>query len=210
MSSPRLPVLLSLWAFCVLSRVPSFRASLDPEVIGYLWNFSPLLAGCLFSAATYRSWVWAAAAPLAVYALGDIAVWIASGDVSNAFHMNSFWTYAGVAAVIGCGWVLRGRQRAWPGVLGAALAGATAFFLITNFGSWAMDQWLPQPTGYDRSLAGLVQSYWAALPFWRNDLASLLLFSGLFFSPVGVALLTEEEQTVLGTEREEAPRAAQV
>jgi hypothetical protein len=192
MLSPRLPVLLALIAFCVVSRVPSFRASFEPELGGYLWNFSPLLALFVFSGAVYRHWVWAAAAPLAAYFLGDLAVWLASSDVSNAFQPVTAWTYLALCGVLACGWWLRRGARTWPRIALASFGGALTFFLVSNFGSWLMDPWLASPTGYDRSWWGLWQSYVAALPFWRNDLSATLLFSALFFSPAGLAALTEE------------------
>lgn len=200
MSSPRLSALLPLLAFCVLSRVPAFRASVDPDVGTYLWNFSPLLATVLFSGAMYRERAWSIVAPLATYLLGDVAVWLASGDVADAFHPISAFTYLAIAAVLGCGWWLRRGPRSWGRVTVAALSGAVVFFLISNFGSWVMDPWLPSPTGYARGVEGLLQSYLAALPFWRNDLASTLLFSGLWFSPWGVALLTRETGRATVTE----------
>jgi hypothetical protein len=192
MSSPRLPVLLALLAYCVLSRVPSFKASFDPEVGWYLWNFSPYLAMCVFSGGMYRSWLWAAVAPMATYLLGDIAIWIASGDVTQAFHPASVWTYVALPFVMACGWWLRRGERTWGRIATSSFGASLAFFLITNFGSWVMDPMLPQPTGYARGLAGLVQSYEAALPFWKYELGAVFLFSSLFFSPLGVAALTQD------------------
>ncbi|MCA9053147.1 MAG: hypothetical protein KDA75_04885 [Planctomycetaceae bacterium] len=192
MSTPRLTVLIPLLTFCVLSRVPSFRASVDPDVGWYLWNFSPLLALVLFSGAVYRGFVWAAVAPIAAYLLGDLAVWIASGDVTQAFYAGSICTYAGLLAVLVCGVWLRRGERSWGRIALSSLSGAVLFFLISNFGSWAFDPLLPQPTGYARSLAGLGQSYLAAIPFFRGDLASLFLFTSLFFSPWGMVAMTRE------------------
>ena len=72
----------------------------------------------------------------------------------------------------------------WPVasiVIGCCLAGVTflaslLFFLTTNFGSW-----LGQSLPYDRGPAGLLESYWMALPFWRGTLVSDLVFSGALF-----------------------------
>lgn len=53
---------------------------------------------------------------------------------------------------------------------------------------------LPFPTGYDPGLKGLLDSYVAGLAFTRGiDIAAMLLFTGFFFSPVGLALLTRGE-----------------
>ena len=190
---PRLPVLLTLLAYCILARVQSYRASFDPEVGSYLWNFSPVLAVVLFCGGMYRDKFWAWAAPLATYLAGDVAVWIVSGDVSQAFHAASLWTYLALAAILVCGGWLRSRERTWLRVGSAAVASAVAFFLITNFGAWAMDPLLPTPTGYSRGFSGLLESYVAALPFDRQTLSAMLLYACLLFSPAGVALLCRPE-----------------
>ena len=198
MSAPRKLILLPILAFCVALRVPAFRASGDPSVGWYLWNFSPLMAVMLFCGANYRHWIWSAAAPLLAYLLGDLAVWLSGGDLAQAFRPDSLWVYLGWLAVLGCGWSLRGRRQSLPVVGAAALGSVASFFLITNFGSWIMDPYAPQPTGYDRSLLGLWQSYVAAIPFSRNDCVATLLFSGLFFSPLGRRFLTTGPATAQG------------
>tara|TARA_A100001011_G_scaffold400548_1_gene516128 strand:+ start:5644 stop:5877 length:234 start_codon:yes stop_codon:yes gene_type:complete len=48
------------------------------------------------------------------------------------------------------------------------------FFLTSNFGVWLLSSWYP------KSFAGLIMSYEAALPFFRNTLLSTLLFGLLF------------------------------
>jgi hypothetical protein len=42
---------------------------------------------------------------------------------------------------------------------------ATAFFVVTNFAVWTFQ------SDYDKSLAGLAECYWAAVPFYRWMLA---------------------------------------
>ena len=198
MFAPRLVVLIPLLVFCIVSRVPAFRASVDLDVGWYLWNFSPLLALVLFSSTIYRNGL-VLVAPLVAYLLGDVAVWIASGDIAKAFYPGSIFTYAGLAAILGCGLWLRRRERTWARIATASLGGAIAFFLISNFGSWALDPLMPRPTGYDRSLWGLAQSYLAAIPFFRGDLASMFIFTGLFFSPAGMAVLTRPSESKAST-----------
>jgi len=189
MSVPRLSILLPLLAVCVALRVQAYRASADPAIGWYLWNFSPLMALTLFSGACFRGWGWRLA-PVLAYLAGDAAVWIVGSDIADAFRPDSLFVYLGWLAVLGCGWLARERSKSWLAVGAASLGGAAAFFLVTNFGSWLMDPFAPQPTGYDRSLLGLWESYVAALPFCRNDLLALLTFSGLFFSPIGRSWLT--------------------
>jgi len=63
-------------------------------------------------------------------------------------------------------------------VLSGVLTSSVVFFLITNFGVWA-----PPNNWYPHNLAGLMQSYTMALPFFKNSLIgdlgyTILLFGG--------------------------------
>lgn len=59
--------------------------------------------------------------------------------------------------------------------------GALQFFLITNFGVWAI------ATTYPHTLVGLVTCYIAGVPFFGNTLAGDAFYAVLFFG--GFALL---------------------
>lgn len=56
----------------------------------------------------------------------------------------------------------------------AALAGGFVFFVVTNLAAFA-------GTLYPHSWAGLVQDFTAALPFYRNQIAGDLVFTGALF-----------------------------
>jgi hypothetical protein len=64
--------------------------------------------------------------------------------------------------------------------LGAGLLGSVLFFLCTNFAVWASDGL------YAQSLAGLVECYTLALPFFRHTLTSDALFVGVLFSGLAI------------------------
>ena len=50
---------------------------------------------------------------------------------------------------------------------------ATLFFIVSNFAVWAFQ------SDYEKSLAGLVQCYWAAVPFYRWMLAGDIFYLGV-------------------------------
>jgi hypothetical protein len=82
--------------------------------------------------------------------------------------------------VVGIGLMLRGRRRPLP-ILGGALAGSVLFFVLTNFGVWAIGDIYP------KTLAGLSACYIAAIPFFRGTLEGDLLYTLVLFG--GFALL---------------------
>ena len=80
--------------------------------------------------------------------------------------------------LLGSGFLARRRSALRLG--GAVLTSSVAFFVLSNFGMWASGY-------YPRTLAGLVECYVAALPFFRNTLTSDVLYSAVLFG--GYALI---------------------
>ena len=73
---------------------------------------------------------------------------------------------------------------------GAAVLGATQFYLLTNFAVWLGGD----GATYPKTVAGLLQCYVAGLPFYRNMLLGNLLYSGLFFGLYALALRGAERR----------------
>ena len=69
----------------------------------------------------------------------------------------------------------------WVGLLSCGLACSLLFFLATNLMTWFVTPWYP------RTVAGLLQCYASAIPFFRYTAAGDLLFAGVLFG--GYALL---------------------
>lgn len=93
----------------------------------------------------------------------------------DGFNLSMAAVYAGIALYTLPGLWLA-RRPDWLGVP-AAVAGSTTFFLLTNAAAW-WEMALP----YDRSLGGLLHSYWMGLPFHLSTLASDVIFTGGLFA----------------------------
>jgi hypothetical protein len=79
---------------------------------------------------------------------------------------------------------LVGRDESSPFVIGgAALLGSAQFFVVSNFLVWLTGGGYAFP----RTLEGLGQTFFVALPFYGNTVAGDLIFSGLFFGLYAVA-----------------------
>ena len=128
-------------------------------------NFTPIGAMALFSGALIgRRWL-AFAAPLGALVLSDLVL---------GFYPGVGFVYAATALAVLIGWALSGRRSA-ASVVGAALASAVLFFVVTNFGMWLFSGFYPL------TLAGLAACFVAAIPFFQNSLAGDLVFCGLLF-----------------------------
>jgi Family of unknown function (DUF6580) len=84
------------------------------------------------------------------------------------------WVYGASAVIALIGTSLRRR----PGPLAtvaATLGSGFLFYAVTNFGVWAAGDLYP------RTAAGFAACYIAALPFYGNQIAGDLIFSGALF-----------------------------
>ena len=63
------------------------------------------------------------------------------------------------------------------------LAGSLIFFLVSNFGVWALGSLGVNDLPYEKSLTGLIECYILAIPFFGNTFLSTIIFAypAIFF-----------------------------
>ncbi|MDP2424176.1 MAG: hypothetical protein Q8M23_07505 [Bacteroidales bacterium] len=129
-------------------------------------NFTPIAAMALFAGAYLKRKELAFAIPVSAMLISDLFL---------GFHQTMIAVYIGFALIVGAGMLLRRHVHITTVVL-ASLGSSILFFLITNFAVWASGM-----VGYPMTGAGLMQSYVAAIPFFRNALMGDLLYNAVFF-----------------------------
>jgi hypothetical protein len=133
------------------------------RVVPHPWNFAPIGAMALFGGAVLPIGV-GLFVPLAALALSDAVL---------GFYPGFVWVYGSFILIGLLGLTLR-RRRTPMRVIATSLAASVLFFLITNFGEWLGPL-------YPHVLGGLWASYLAGIPFFRNTVASDLIYSLAFF-----------------------------
>jgi hypothetical protein len=73
------------------------------------------------------------------------------------------------------------KQKSVFSILGGALAGASFYFLSSNFLDWAMGGLDISNRPYPKTLTGLTDCYIAAIPFYRTSIIATLVFSTILF-----------------------------
>ena len=134
-------------------------------------NFSPVAARALFGGATFAGKRLAFVLPLAAMFLSDLIL---------GLHPLIPVIYGCFALIVCLGFWVRRRQSVWR-IGGAAFFGAILFFVITNFGVWAIGSFYPK-TG-----SGLLACYIEAIPFFWNTLASDLCYTAVLFGGLRAA-----------------------
>lgn len=135
-------------------------------------NFTPVLAAALFAGVHFKDKKWAFAVPLATMIISDLFL---------PYHSTMFFNYGAIALVVFVGTLI--TKVKFTSILGASLLGTVLFFLITNFGSWAIDPY----NMYANDFSGLMASYVAAIPFAGNSLLADLSFNAIFFGGFALA-----------------------
>jgi len=162
--------------FAVLTGIT--LAAIASRLIPHPPNFSPIAALALFAGASFASKRAALLVPLVALFLSDLLL---------GFYPLAPVVYGSFALIACLGFWLRPRPSI--GRIGStAFAGAVLFFVVTNFGVWALGNWYP------RTWDGLVACFVAAIPFFRNTLASDLCYAALLF---GILALAQRRWPVL-------------
>jgi hypothetical protein len=133
-------------------------------------NFTAIGAVALFAGAAFPK-RWGVFIPLASMIVSDLFI---------GFHQLVLFTWGSMAISGFIGVVLRNRIRTLPVVIGTLIS-SLQFFLITN---WAVWQFSPL---YEKTSAGLLQSYIAGIPFYRNMLAGDFFYVALLFGVLALA-----------------------
>lgn len=157
-NSSRFIVLTSLVILAAFSRAL-------PLVIDHTWNFTAVGALAIFAGAQFKDKRLAFIMPLAAMALADLLF------LRNGF---SLLVYSGFIAMVACGFLIRNKVNTMNVIL-ASFISAAVFYLITNF------SFFYPVTLYPRDFSGVIASYTAALPFFRNMLLGNLVYSAVLF-----------------------------
>ena len=135
-----------------------------PYLIPHTWNFTAIGALAIFGGAQFSNKRLAFVIPIAAMAISDVFI-------GNGF---SLVVYTGFVAMVGCGFLIRNKVNTTNVIL-ASFISASVFFLITNFA------FLYPSARYSHNISGILTSYAAGLPFFRNMLIGNLVFSSILF-----------------------------
>lgn len=131
------------------------------------WAFTPIAATAIFAGYFFSRWAVATIVPIAILAISDLLL----PAYNNIPVMLA--TYAVMAAPVWLGRMMARRRTGWSSAWWWALCGvlpATLFFLVSNFAVWAFQ------SDYVKTLSGLAECYWAAVPFYRWMLAGDIFY----------------------------------
>jgi hypothetical protein len=155
-----------------LALVTLILAAAATRLLPHPPNMTSIAAVALFGGAYFADKRVAFLVPLTAVFLSDLIL---------GFYGGMAAVYFAFVLVVCIGLWLQ-KHRSVLTIAGASIASSIVFFLVTNFVWFHIGD-----TPYPLNVHGMVESYVAALPFFRNTLIGDLLYTALLFG--GFALL---------------------
>jgi hypothetical protein len=121
-------------------------------------NVTPITAMALFSGVYFTNKKYAFIVPILAMLISDLFI---------GFSTISIFVYLAFILVGFIG--VKSKKIS----ISTVLISSICFFVITNFGVWLI--------GYPKTLAGLMECYTLAIPFFRNSLIGDVLFSAIMY-----------------------------
>jgi hypothetical protein len=132
------------------------------RLLPHAWNFTPLIAITIF-AGVYLGKKYAFLLPIITMAISDIFL----GFYDPKIMLSVYLSFA-IAGLIGYRFA---KNKKINNIVLSALVSSTLFFLITNGAVWFFG------STYDPGILGLIQSYVAGIPFYRNMMLGDVIYS---------------------------------
>jgi len=108
-------------------------------------------------------------------------------DSIKGLHSVMWATYGSLFLAVLIGAFIRSRKNpSW--IIGGTLLSSVVFFVITNFAVWLAPNFM-----YERTLAGLINCYTMAIPFFRNSLIGDMIYSSIFFGGFELVRIIKEK-----------------
>ncbi len=137
------------------------------RVLPHPANFAPIAAVALFGAVYIKDKRLALALPFAAMIISDVFI----GFDSLESRLIIYGTFLAIGLM---GLWIRNHKNIYT-VIGGSVLGSVTFYLVTNL------VWLYPAKMYPHTIAGQMESYTNALPFFRYTLLGDLFYVGIFF-----------------------------
>ena len=134
-------------------------------------NFTPIIAVAIMSGYFFKN--------INLSFLTLIVAMLIS-DLFIGFYENIIFVYATLLIITFIFFKI-GKKINLKNLFIYSFAGSLIFFIISNFGVWALGSPGVHNVAYERNFSGLVECYILAIPFFGNTLLSTIFFSYISF-----------------------------
>ena len=130
-------------------------------------NFTPIIAVAIISGYFFKNFNLSVLILLVAMLISDLFI---------GFYENVIFVYASLLLITFVFYKISNKIN-FKNLFVYGFAGSLIFFIISNFGVWALGSPGVQDIVYDKSLNGLIECYILAIPFFGNTFLSTLIFA---------------------------------
>ena len=130
-------------------------------------NFTPIIAVAIISGDFFKNFNLSVLILLAAMLISDLFI---------GFYENIIFVYVSLILITFIFHKISSKIN-FKNLFIYGFAGSVIFFVISNFGVWALGSPGVQDIAYEKSLSGLIQCYILAIPFFGNTFLSTLIFA---------------------------------
>ena len=130
-------------------------------------NFTPIIAVALVSGYFFKNFNLSALTLLIAMLISDLFI---------GFYENMIFVYVSLLLITFVFYKISNKIN-FKNLFAYGFVGSLIFFLVSNFGVWALGSPGVYDIAYEKSLSGLIQCYILAIPFFGNTFLSTLIFS---------------------------------
>ena len=145
----------------------------------HAWNFAPIIAIALF-AGVYLGKNYAISLPIIAMLVGDFFIGFYDWRLGLAVY--------GSYMVIGLLGLVIKKHKCLETVIAGSIVAPVIFFIVTNWAVWQFSPW------YAKSIAGLIQCYSLALPFFKNTLLGNLFYVFVLFGAYEAVIILAKQK----------------
>ena len=136
------------------------------RLIPHPWNFTPVIAVAILSGYFFKN----------IYlSFSILLISMLIADVFLGFYENMIFVYISLLLIAFVFFKIS-KKINFKNLFIYSFAGSLIFFIVSNFGVWALGSPGLNNVVYAKNLNGLIECYIMAIPFFQNTLLSTLLF----------------------------------
>jgi len=130
-------------------------------------NFTPVIAVAMLSGVFFKN----------IYlSLGTLIISMLLADVFIGFYNNILFVYLSLILIAFIFYTIS-KKINFKNLFAYGFFSSIIFFVISNFGVWALGSPAVNNVPYEKSFEGLMQCYILAIPFFGNTFLSTIIFS---------------------------------
>jgi len=130
-------------------------------------NFTPIIAVAIISGYFFKNFNLSVLTLFAAMLISDLFI---------GFYENIIFVYASLLLITFIFHKISNKIN-FKNLFIYGFVGSVIFFVVSNFGVWALGSPGVYDIAYEKSLSGLIQCYILAIPFFGNTFLSTLIFS---------------------------------